>query len=121
MGRKFVPQSTLNRRMLRKDLRFQAEARRRIADQCRQPVVDVAIVPVPDQPVGPVVDVTLEPAEAHPFGEPVPGEAVDVPDRLDPCAGYTPRNLRGSWGRRMDGKPVRLPRSDLACHSQGRY
>jgi hypothetical protein len=54
----------------------------------------------------------------HPFGEPVPGEAVEIPDRLDPCGGYTPRHLRGSWGRRMDGKLVRLPEMTSAVRGQ---
>jgi hypothetical protein len=33
MGRRLVPQSTLDRRMLRKDLRFQADARRTAREQ----------------------------------------------------------------------------------------
>ncbi len=76
-----------------------------------KPVVDVAIVPVPDVPPGPVVDVTLEQTGADVFGEPVPGDAVSVPD-FDPCTAYAPGWLRGRFGRRLDGTPVRLPRKD---------
>ncbi len=72
-------------------------------------VVDVAIVPVPGVPAGPVVDVTLEPTGADVFGEPVPGEAVQSRNPIDPCTAYAPRWLRGRFGRRLDGKPVRLP------------
>jgi hypothetical protein len=64
MGRTLVPQSTLNRRLLRQDLRYQADARRRAARLPAflrpevVPYVTVTIVPLND---GPVVDVALEP------------------------------------------------------------
>jgi hypothetical protein len=74
-----------------------------------RPVVDVAIIPTdPDACDAAIVDVTLEPTGADVFGEPVPGEAVVARERIDPCSGYAPRYLRSRFGRRMDGKPVRL-------------
>ncbi len=58
-------------------------------------VVEPAIVPVSLGTPGPVVDVTLEP---------LPGPAP-IPEDFDPCADYSPR---GRFGRRLDGRPVRL-------------
>ncbi len=74
-------------------------------------MIEVAIIPTdPAAFEAAIVDVALEPTGADVFGEPVPGEAVQARLPIDPCPGYAPRFLRGRFGRRMDGKPVRLPK-----------
>ena len=66
MSRRFVDMRVIHQRMLRKDLRMQAEARRRSARV--QPVVDVAIIPVSE--TAGVVDIAL-------------GQALDEQDDRD--------------------------------------
>jgi hypothetical protein len=113
IGKRFVPSSTIRDRMDRKDLRFQADARRRAAqldaaiEGFRQrtgrpakaglvpAVVEVAIVPVSiDTPPGPVVEVEL-----HPFGDVPPGEPANLPP-IDPTASGSARAYWGLTGRR---------------------
>lgn len=58
-------------------------------------VVDVAIVPVPNQPLlGPVVEVEL-----HPFGDVPPGQPASLPT-IDPCGGSARQWWRGLGTRR---------------------
>jgi hypothetical protein len=101
------------RRIDRKDLRVQADARakaarldaaiagfrQRTGGQLKvglvPAVVEVAIVPVsPDAPLTPIVEVEL-----HPFGDVVPGEAASLPT-IDPCATGSARQWWGLTGRR---------------------
>jgi hypothetical protein len=102
---RFVDMRVIHERMLRTDLRFQAEARATAAKRQPPVVVEVAIVPVSINIDGPVVEVALEPTAAELFGEPVPGEAVQSRELLDLYDGYTPR---GRFMRRLDGRWMRL-------------
>ncbi len=67
MGRRFVPQSTIDRRVQAKDDRYARALRRRLPLKFLEPeivpFVEVVIVPASEE-LGPVVDVTLEPKKA---------------------------------------------------------
>lgn len=60
MGRRFVPQHVIERRVLNKDLRIEREQRRQFP-HLFAPVVECALVPTSEDKCGPVVDVTLVP------------------------------------------------------------
>jgi hypothetical protein len=102
MGRKFVPQSTIDARIRAKDARlnaaieaFRMRTRPLKASLPVPVVVEVAIVPVSiDTPPGPVVEVEL-----HPFGDVPPGEPASLP-AIDPCATGSARAWFGLTGRR---------------------
>ncbi len=97
MSRRFVPQSTINRRAQANDDRYARELRARFPRLAPEILGFASIEIVPAETPVIVSD------EADPFGPP-PTETVQSPFG-DSSAGYT---KPGRWGRRRDGRPVRL-------------
>ena len=64
IGRRFVPQSTIDRRVQAKDDRIAAELRRRQRHPLDEPVVEIALIPLGNNQVtGPVIDMAIVPVD----------------------------------------------------------
>ena len=65
IGRRFVPQSTIDRRVQRKDDRYAAELRRRQRHPLDEPVVEIALIPKEGPNNAIVIDVEIVPADGE--------------------------------------------------------
>ncbi len=96
--KRFVPQHVIAQRAQANDDRFARELRARYPKFLAPEILGFASIEIVPAETPVIVD-----DEADPFG-PAPTETVQSP-LGDPTAGYT---KPGRWGRRQDGRPVRL-------------